>query len=210
MKRVKAFFWRLRPILLAVLVLWLLAVLALTVAILRYGDADQAQPADVIIVLGAGLEPDNQPGPALRRRTSHAVALWQAGIAAQIICTGGYGYQRERSEADACGELLVNAGIPADAILYEDDSRSTEENALNTRDLMQAQGWQTALLVSDSYHLLRASILFDQVGIETFPSPAVDPPFGDHLRALLRELLAFHWLLLKNVLGLNITYVPVL
>ncbi len=75
---------------------------------------------------------------------------------------------------------------------------------------MQTRGWHTAVIVSDGYHLLRATLLFDQVGIENYPSPAVDPPPLQLLASTLREVMAFHWLLLKNLLGLNITYVPIL
>jgi uncharacterized SAM-binding protein YcdF (DUF218 family) len=209
-KRLNAFLRRLRRWLLIAFVFWLVMDLALIGAIVLYGDVDRAQSADVIVVLGAGLQGNNQPGPAMRRRTAQAAALWHEGLASQIICSGGYGYQRERSEADACAELLRAEGVPEEVIYYEDASRSTEENALYTDDLMQAQGWRTALLVSDSYHLLRATLLFNQVGIENYPSPAEDPPPGDHLRSLVREVLALHWLLLKNLLGLEATYVAVL
>ena len=200
----------LRRLLIAVVGLWALTVALLMAAIVVYGHMDQARPADVIIVLGAGLEPDNRPGPALYRRTAQGAALWQRGLADKIICSGGFGWQRSRSEADGCAELLIAQGVPAEAILQETQSRSTEENASYTLPIMRAQGWHTAVLVSDAYHLLRSKMIFDQVGIETYPSPAVDPPFLNHVASLLREVAAFHWLLIKNLLNLPYTYVPII
>jgi uncharacterized SAM-binding protein YcdF (DUF218 family) len=197
-------------VLLAGIVVWLLAVIALMSGIVIYSRTDRAQSADVIIVLGAGLQGDNSPGPALRRRTAQALQLWQNRLAPQIICAGGYGYQRDRSEADACADLLIAQGVRAEVIRYEDASRSTEENAIETAAIMQAEGWHSAVLVSDGYHLLRATLIFNQAGIVNYPSPAVDPPPGNHLASLLREVLAFHWLLFKTLLGLDVTYVPVL
>jgi uncharacterized SAM-binding protein YcdF (DUF218 family) len=168
---------------------------------------------DVIIVLGSGLEADNRPGPALYRRTAQGAKAWRRGLSEKIICSGGYGWQRERSEADACAELLIAQGVPAEAIIQEDRSRSTEENALYTQEIMQAEGWKSAVLVSDAYHLLRANTIFYQYGQERFafyPSPAQDPPLLNHLSSLLREVAAFHWLLLKNLLNLPQTYVPII
>lgn len=192
------------------LALWLVAVLFLSIAIVGYGRVDNAATADVIVVLGAGLRPDNRPGPALIRRTAQAADLWQRGIADHIICTGGFGLNRSRSEADACASLLRDQGVPGAVIVIEDRSRSTEENALYTHEIMDTNGWQTAVLVSDGYHLLRAHWLFNRQGITNHPSPAIDPPFFNHASSTLREIVAFHWLAFKTLFNLSATYVPVI
>ncbi|MBZ0300263.1 MAG: YdcF family protein, partial [Anaerolineae bacterium] len=155
-------------------------------------------------------EPDDRPGPALVRRTTKAAALWHERTAPQILCSGGIGLDRTRSEADACAELLRGLDVPASAIMLEDQSRSTEENALYTLDVMQAQGWQSAVLVSDGYHLLRANWLFNRLGITNYPSPADSPPIMNLLLSSLREIIAFHWLAFKFVFNIPVTYVPVL
>lgn len=190
--------------------LWLVSVVVLVTAILIYSGSDQAQEADVIVVLGAGLNRDDRPGPALIRRAAQGAALWQEGTAPRIICSGGYGLNRSRSEADACAERLRGAGVPDSAILLEDRSRSTEENALYTRELMQANGWQTAVIVSDGYHLLRAHWIFNSAGITNYPSPAETPPASNLLASTAREVVAFHWLAFKTVFNIPVTYVPVL
>jgi uncharacterized SAM-binding protein YcdF (DUF218 family) len=145
----------------------------------------------------------------LIRRAEHAAALYADGIAPVVICTGGVGYGRARSEADACAELLRARGVPDTAIVLEDRSRSTEENALYTRAIMEANGWETAVVVSDGYHLLRATLIFNHEGITNTTSPvASQPPLRVLLPALGREVAAFHWLLFKTVFNLPITYVP--
>jgi uncharacterized SAM-binding protein YcdF (DUF218 family) len=193
-----------------VLALWLVVALLLSVTIFMYGRVDQAQTADVIVVLGAGLQPDDRPGPALIRRTAQAVALWQRGIADHVICAGGFGLNRTRSEADACAQLLIDQEVPPEVIILEERSRSTEENALYTHDIMQANDWQTVVLVSDGYHLLRAHWIFERAGIVNWPSPALDPPFFNHFSSTLREIVAFHWLAFKTVFNLPVAYVPVI
>jgi uncharacterized SAM-binding protein YcdF (DUF218 family) len=189
---------------------WAVIMIVLFAAIFIYGSIDFAQESDVIVVLGAGLQPNNRPGPALIRRTDQAAKLWEQGIADRIICSGGFGLNRERSEADGCAELLRGHGIPAEAILLEEQSRSTEENAIYTGEVMTENGWQTAVLVSDGYHLLRATWIFSRQGISHSTSPAEAPPFFNLLASTLREIIAFHWLVFKWLFNIPVTYVPVL
>lgn len=189
---------------------WLALILLLLAAVFVYGRADRAATADVIVVLGAGLRPDGRPGPALIRRTNQALVVWRRGLADRVICTGGIPYRATRSEASACSELLVAGGIPVEAILLEEESHSTEENALYTHTLMAQHSWEKAIVVSDGYHLLRATWLFQSQGIPNTTSPAIDPPLMNHLFSTGREIVALHWQVFKDLLGLPITYVPVL
>lgn len=202
-----------RKILKRVLLIALLAAIlyfaAFMSAIHIAGTKDNTRPADVIIVLGAGLRPDGRPGPALTRRSMRAADLWHEGIAPNVICAGGQAESLPRSEADACREILRNNGLPPSAILLEDKSRSTEENALFSSQLMEERGWTSAVLVSDSYHMLRAGWLFTQRGIEAYTSPVpaqrIHHPHS-YPHSLLREFLAFHWQFLKEALNLPVTH----
>lgn len=199
---------RLGRLLLLAIVAWTWVVVVLAVVIDAFGRSDHAQPTDVIIVLGAGLRADNTPGPALTRRSAHAAELWKAGYAPFIICAGGKPGNRTRSEADACAELLRGQGVPPEAILLEEESRSTEENAFECRRIMDERGWQTAIVISDKYHLFRALRLFHNAGIPVYTSPAgADPPPVEYLVFLAREIAAFHWQLFKEAFNLPVTYV---
>ena len=182
---------------------------AFVTAIHIAGRQDSTSPADVIIVLGAGLRPDGRPGPALTRRSLQAADVWRAGIAPSVICAGGQAESFPRSEADACREILQIQGLPPSAILLDDKSRSTEENALFSSRLMAERGWTSAVLVSDSYHMLRAGWLLARQDVEVYASPV--PAERIHHRrsyphSLLREFLAFHWQFLKEALNLPITH----
>jgi uncharacterized SAM-binding protein YcdF (DUF218 family) len=181
----------------------------LAVVIDAYGRVDWAQPADVIIVLGAGVQRDNTAGTAMRRRVSHAADLWRAGYAPIIICSGGKPGYQTRSEADACAELLIKEqGLPETAVIQEDQSRSTEENAMYTHLLMQANGWQKAIVVSDGYHLFRAKRLFVNEGMTIYTSPATNEvPATEYIVYLLREVAALQWQIVKEALHLQVTYV---
>ena len=179
------------------------------IAVHFFGTIDTAQETDAIVVLGAGLLRDGRPGPALARRSRQAADLWHAGIAPYIICTGGQAESYPRSEAAACREVLRASQVPAGVIVLEQKSRSTEENAIFSRRIMKEMGLEDAVLVSDSYHMLRASWLFERQGIATYRSPVparrIRPPLS-YPASLVREFLAFHWQLVKETLQIPVTH----
>jgi len=158
------FFFRLA---LTALALWLASLAAID----GYGLTDRAQPADVIVVLGSKVYSGGRPGPALIRRTKHAVALFRQGLASHIVCSGGLGREPPTEAEAACG-LAEKLGAPPSALLLETQAHSTEENALYTAALMRAHGWTTAILVSDGYHSYRAALLFRRAGVVAYASPA--------------------------------------
>jgi len=174
------------------------------------GLQDNAESADIIIVLGAGLREDGRPGPALTRRTRHAAALWHEGIAPLVLCAGGQSEYYPRTEAAACREILIASGLPEGAVLTEERSRSTEENAIYSERLLDDLGLSRIVLVSDSYHMLRAGWLFNGRDLETFASPAP----ADRIRgrlvypySLAREFLAFNWQLFKELFNIPLTHI---
>ena len=201
---------RLKRMALFILFACLLYFAAFATAVHFTGLQDSAEAADIIIVLGAGLKEDGRPGPALTRRTRHAAALWHEGIAPLVLCTGGQSEYYPRAEAAACREILLGAGLPAAAILMEERSRSTEENAIYSQRLLHDLELSRIVLVSDSYHMLRARWLFAMQGIDAFASPA--PADRIHGRlvypySLVREFVAFNWQLFKEAFGIPLTHV---
>jgi uncharacterized SAM-binding protein YcdF (DUF218 family) len=190
-----------------VLALWLLVVVGMAAAIYVYGEDQHNTSADVIIVLGAGLRRNGSPGDALTRRSLWAAQLYHEGAAPAVLCTGGTGAGQRRSEADACRELLQSRDVPATAIYLEDSSHSTEENAIYSRRIADALGWQRAILVTDSYHMLRASWTFNQYGIDHARSPVPREQIrgGWYPRHFAREILALHWYGFKFALNLSYT-----
>jgi uncharacterized SAM-binding protein YcdF (DUF218 family) len=195
--------WFVRGVL-VFMVLNVLGMMALGVYILRYGAKDRARPADVIIVLGGGEI-------GTWRRARHAAVLYQEGFASHIICSGGtmpgWGY----SEADRCARALTKRGVPPQAIILEDRSMSTEENAIDSTAIMRQRDWKTAVVVSDNYHLWRSHWLFEKQGVQVWTSPA---QLSDHsltrrdkLFGTAREIAATGWYVTKTLLGINTTRV---
>jgi uncharacterized SAM-binding protein YcdF (DUF218 family) len=162
-----------RAILRGIALLLLVALMAFAILawqIDRLGSRDDAQPADAIVVLGARVNADGSPGSDLTSRTYHAVDLWLAGYAPNIICTGGFKNER-LSAAAVCRRFAIELGVPADRIYLADGSSNTIEDAASTAQVMADQGWRKAILVSHPLHLYRARWLFRRVGLDVITSP---------------------------------------
>jgi len=177
------------------------------------GQTDHAAPADVIIVLGAGVRPNGSPNAGHMRRAAHAAALYKQGLAPFVLCTGGFDLPGDvRTEADVCADLIRQAGVPATAILTEEISQSTEQNAIEAQKVMQAHGLTTALVVSDNFHLLRSAIVFKTYNIPAVFSPAevTSGPLDwrSAIPSSYREVAALAWYAIKSALHLPYTESP--
>lgn len=193
------------------IVVWLFISVGLAAAAHVYGQQDQARSADVLIVLGSGLRRDGSPGDALRRRSIRAAELWSQGVAPYILCTGGQSEGQRRSEAEACREVLMANRVAGEAIYLEEQSRSTEENAIYSAEMMQARGWQDAVVVTDAFHLLRANWIFSDYSVQIYPSPVPSDRIRRswYTQSLVREVFALQWQALKITLDLPYTYVSI-
>ena len=121
-----------------------------------------------IIILGAGLFGDKVP-PLLAQRLNKGLAIYEKfNRKPIIIVSGGQGDDELISEAEAMARYLIDKGVPADSILLENKSRTTFENLTFSKQLMRAQGLEQdrVLLVTNSFHALRAGIYMKQVGLK--------------------------------------------
>ncbi len=153
---------------------------------------DEAQKADVIVVLGAA-QYNGRPSPVFKARLDHAAGLFEKGYARSVITTGGYGPDPNFSEAHVGTVYLTQHGIDPDVIITEQGSGSTVDTIEAVSGLMQAKGWKTALVVSDGFHLFRLKQVFKDYGILAYTSPAPNSPIetGSSQRLLysVREVL---------------------
>lgn len=189
---------------------WVGIIIVLAIHLFRYGDEFSAEPADVIIILGSGLRRDGRAGDALWRRSLWGAEIYEQGLAEAIICTGGIGRGQTRSESEVCKQILMEEGVPESAIFIEKSSHSTEENALYAHQIMDEKGWKDAIIVTDSFHMLRASWIFDieKIAHTRAPVPRDRVARRFFIQHFGRELIALHWQVLKTVFNLPVTNIP--
>jgi len=166
-----------------------LVVGAAGIDVLRYAWTSDNGPADAAVVLGAAV-PSTGPSPVFAERINHAVALYRAGSVKFIIMTGGKGPGERVAEAEAARDQAIAAGVPADAILVETQSRDTQQNLANVKPIVDAHGLGRLLIVSDPLHMARAMQMAAAAGLDAAPSPTPTTRFrtlASQLPMLIRE-----------------------
>lgn len=141
------------------------------------GRGDQARPVDAIVVMGAA-QYDGRPSPQLQARLDHVFELWQQGLAPVVVVTGGNRPGDRFTEAESSAAYLVALGVPAEAILGEDEGSTSWESLQQVAQVLEALGLDRVLLVSDPFHSLRIRLMAEELGLEAFTSPTRTSPVG--------------------------------
>jgi uncharacterized SAM-binding protein YcdF (DUF218 family) len=153
--------------------LWLIS----AVAVLVWSSRDEARPAQAIVVLGAA-QYAGKPSPVLRARLDHALDLWNRHLASLLILTGGTGSGDITSEAAVGRNYAKKHGVPDSAIVVENEGRTTSESMRAVAGMLEVRGLQSALLVSDPFHMLRLRILARRFGFTPYTSPTRTSPIS--------------------------------
>ncbi|MBI3826893.1 MAG: YdcF family protein [Candidatus Rokubacteria bacterium] len=129
------------------------------------------EPADAIVVLGAGLNPDGSLNGSSQRRAVHGMVLFQRHLAPVLVFVGP-AYDTAATEAEVRARLALTLGLPAGAIVTVPTPRTTREEAAQVGVLLRARGTRTVLLVSDRHHMTRAVALFAREGFRVLAAPS--------------------------------------
>src|SRR5215510_5230127 len=155
---------------------------------------DDARPAEAIVVLGAA-QYNGRPSPVLKARLDHAFDLYDKGFAHAIITTGSYGPDPNFSEAEVGRKYLVQHGVSVADIVTEQGSGTTHDSIQAASALLKAKGWNSAVVVSDGFHLFRVKKMFADNGIVAYTSPAPNSPIeiaaSQRFWHSLREVVLF-------------------
>jgi uncharacterized SAM-binding protein YcdF (DUF218 family) len=111
---------------------------------------------DIIVVLG---------GSGGYERVGRALDLYRQGYAKEILLAGFHGAAEQRGDLYRHWEakFLMAGRVPPEALLFDDQSKNSYEEAHNTARLMQSQQWKRALVISDPPHLRRLDMVWGPV-----------------------------------------------
>jgi uncharacterized SAM-binding protein YcdF (DUF218 family) len=106
-------------------------------------------------------------------RFVEGLKLAQAHPAAKIVVSGGDGSFSGKYDGDAETSIAFFStfGIAPERIIRETRSRTTFENADNTRALLESTGLSDCALVTSAFHMPRSVGLFRKLGIPITPWP---------------------------------------
>lgn len=164
-------------------------------------QAPQALPqADAIVVLGghtAGGRPnwfeDFDPGKRITRSDT-AAQLYHAGRAPLIVLSGAL-LDGSTSEAQTMAAALTRDHVPPQALILEERSQSTRENAVFTRQELAARQIGPVLLVTSALHMPRAMAAFKRLGVDAIAAPSppqIVPPQDPEFSIWLPNQRAFY------------------
>ncbi|MEO5499114.1 MAG: YdcF family protein [Candidatus Saccharimonadales bacterium] len=119
-------------------------------------------------------------------RADEAIQLYKAGWAPRIIFSGAAADPTGPSNAEIMSRRATNAGVPETAVVTEEFSRTTAENALNTNEFIKGQSIKNIILVTSAYHQRRASLEFSSI---LGPSVAI----VNHPVATDKDWVGFWW-----------------
>lgn len=129
---------------------------------------------DAVVVLAGGvfqkgsLRPADEPFEDSRHRTACGAELWLKGLAPKLLLTGGDATVLRTGPAESreMKRWALRLGVPESVIELEEKSRTTHENAVQTKAIL---GPSHILLVTAAYHLPRAVGLFEKQGFTVTP-----------------------------------------
>lgn len=141
-----------------------------------YETANHVPKADAIVVLGGHTANSRQnwfdeydPNKTTTR-IQRATDLYEA-YRAPIILVSGAALDGGTSEAQTMAHYLKSRGIPEPAIVIEEQSYTTKENAIYSAKKLKKSQAQRVLLVTSALHMSRAMASFQKEGVDVIAAP---------------------------------------
>ncbi len=189
---------------------WTAQVLEQDAPLAESGWVQLADRGEAIVVLGGGREMadpawgSDQPGLLALERLRYAARLARSS-GLPIVTSGGLHFGAPPSEAALMAQVLErDHGV---AVRWqEQQSRTTEENARQVAELLQAEGIRRVIVVTQAWHMPRARWSFEKAGLQVLAAPVgyLGVPNGRPLGGWLPEAKAI-WqnsLLFNEAIGL--------
>ncbi len=137
------------------------------------GLTDDLHAADVAIVPGNSVEIDGRPSARLRARLDQTVALYRRGLFPAVIVSGGVGVEGF-DEAEVMKRYLVENGVSEGSVHVDSGGATTHLTAMNASRMMRENGWRSASVVTQYFHVPRMRLAMKRSG--------VTPDFSAHAR----------------------------
>lgn len=154
------------------------------------GLNDDIDRSDVAVVLGNTVEPNGKPSARLQARLDKTIQLYQQGIFKNTIVSGGMG-KEGFDEAVVMKQYLVAHGLPTARIYVDSQGNNTYLTAKRTAQLMSEHKWQSAIAISQYFHLPRTKLAIQQFGVKTVYTAHADFFELRDLYSTVREVFSY-------------------
>lgn len=120
-------------------------------------------PAErVAIIFGAGLRRDGTPTAVLRDRVQTGVSLYFSGKVERLLMSGD-NQSPYYNEPEAMRQYAMSLGVPDEAIVVDAAGTRTYNTCYRAKAVF---GLESALLVTQKFHLPRALFLCNALGVQ--------------------------------------------
>jgi vancomycin permeability regulator SanA len=169
----------------------LLGMFALAVAAIIFdGLSDRIFNADLLIVPGNTVTSKGEPSARLKGRLDMALELYRQGRGRVIFVSGGVG-KEGIDEATVMRDYLIGHGVPRQAIVRDGQGRNTAETAIHASEYMKSRRLQSAIVVTQYFHISRTKLALRQAGIKKIGSAHAKFWEGRDLYSVPREAIAY-------------------
>lgn len=135
---------------------------------------EDIRKADVIVVLSGGIDKGRYLSLASSQRMVRGAQLYFEGRAKKILFSGGIPPKNGVAEAAVMAQEAKRLNIPAEDILVEKRSQSTNEKVVEVKKMTEALRWKSLILVTSYSKMKRSLMAFEYAGFKVYPAPA-DP-----------------------------------
>ncbi len=143
---------------------------------------------EVAIVFGAGVYPDGTPTPFLESRLFAAITLFKTGKA-RVLLVSGDNRTTHYDEPTAMKKFVVAHEVPARAVVEDYAGYDTYDTCYRAHNIF---GVNSAILVTHGYHLPRALLTCNDLGVNSVGVKADRSDSGFSKNYLLREVLSIN------------------
>ncbi|MFI5760077.1 YdcF family protein [Streptomyces sp. NPDC051563] len=164
-----------------------------------YGRIKVRGDVDYVVMLGSGLIGGDRVPPLLASRLRkgqqiHDAQIARGGRVPLLLASGGKGTDEKLAEARAMADwLMAEGGVAPEHLQLEDRSRTTEENLLFSREIMEAEdpGYR-CVVVTNNFHAFRAAMMARKAGVN---GQVLGSPTARYFwpTATIREFVAVFW-----------------
>jgi SanA protein len=181
--------------------LTLFAVLGVNIAVKYYANRycylhpKNLPDSPVAIVFGAGLYRNNQPSNYLKDRLDKGIELYEMGKVKKLLLSGDNG-RDEYDEITVMKEYCTQHNVDSADIYLDYAGFDTYSTIYRAKTIFKID---SAVLISQNYHLDRAIMLGRQKGLTVFGAIADKQKYGSLRRNKAREYLA----VIKSIIDLK-------
>lgn len=185
MKKVKIIF--------IVFMIIVLVVVSINTIVVKQGSKyivsiEDCPKVDAIIVLGARVYEDGNPSSMLEDRLIKGIELYSANISSKILLSGDHG-TKGYDEVNGMKDYVLKQEIPNENVFLDHAGFSTYDSMYRAKNIFKIE---SAIIVTQEYHLKRALYIANQLGIKAWGVSADLKPYNKAQMNLYksREFLA--------------------